>query len=160
MHVCDVDGEGEVCLSADAPVVAASVFKVSVALEFFRQASAGDLDPTARVRLDPRSSIGASAGLSLFSDDIEVSLRDLAVSMITVSDAMATDVLLQRVGIDRVNEFTRSLGLTQTALVGEVQLDIRQPGARAGVSGPLASGSRDTWTDAEETERVLASICR
>lgn len=121
LHIRDIDGQGEVAVDADSLVVSASVFKVAVALEFFRQAAAGNLDPTDRVRVDPQASLGAPAGLSLFSDEVEVSLRDLAVSMITVSDALATDALMQRVGIDRVNKLTRSLGLAKTVIVSDVQ---------------------------------------
>ena len=121
VHVSDVDGSGEVSLLADEPVVAASVFKVSVALEFFRQVAAGGLDPHERVRLPPAARTPGPAGLSLFFDEVEVSLRDLAVSMLAVSDNAATDVLLARVGLDRVNELTRSLGLAQTRIVGDVR---------------------------------------
>jgi beta-lactamase class A len=121
LHVRDVDGDRELALDADALVVSASVFKVAVALELFRQAAAAELDATERVRIDPARSPGAPAGLSLFSDEVEVSLRDLAVSMLTVSDALATDVLLERVGLDRVNELTRSLGLTHTVIVEDIE---------------------------------------
>jgi beta-lactamase class A len=121
LHVHDVDGDQELELDADTLVVSASVFKVAVALELFRQAAAGELDPTERLRLDPQSSLGAPAGLSLFSDEVEVSLRDLAVSMLTVSDALATDALLERVGIERVNELTRSLGLAETLIVDDIR---------------------------------------
>jgi beta-lactamase class A len=121
LHVCGIDSEGEVALDADATVVSASVFKVAVALELFRQAAAGELDPTERVRLDPHGSLRAPAGLALFSDEVEVSLRDLAVSMLTVSDSLATDVLLERVGIERVNELTRALGLARTEIVGDIR---------------------------------------
>ncbi len=120
LHVCHVGGDHEVALDADALVVSASVFKVAVALELFARAARGELDPAERVRVDPRDFLRAPAGLSLFWDEVEVSLRDLAVSMITVSDALATDVLLKRVGIERVNELTRSLGLEQTVIVSDV----------------------------------------
>jgi beta-lactamase class A len=70
------------------------VFKIAVALEFFRQAADGAIDPVVRVRVRPREGLRAPAGLALFSDDVEVTLRDLVVSMLTVSDSSATDVLL------------------------------------------------------------------
>jgi len=120
MHACDIDGGAEVGLEPDALVVSASVFKVAVALEFFRQAAAGELDATERLQLDPSTSLGTPAGLSLFSDPVEVSLRDLAVSMITISDALATDALLERVGIERVNELMRALGFTHTVVVDDI----------------------------------------
>lgn len=121
LNVCDIDDDHDVALEADALVVSASVFKVAVALELFAQAATGELDPAERVRVDPRDSLRAPAGLSLFRDEVEVSLRDLAVSMITVSDSLATDELMKKVGIERVNELTRSLGLEQTVIVSDVR---------------------------------------
>jgi beta-lactamase class A len=64
-------------LKADTPVVAASVFKVMVALEFFRQAHAGQLDLAGRVRLRCDERTSGPTGFSTFTDDVEVSLRDL-----------------------------------------------------------------------------------
>jgi beta-lactamase class A len=121
LHVCDVDGAGEVALDADAPVVAASTFKVAVALEFFRRAAEGELDPAERVRLPPEERTLGPTGFSVFSDEVEVSLRDLAASMLVVSDNAATDVLIARLGLDRINGLTRSLGLAETVIVSDVR---------------------------------------
>ncbi len=97
------------------------VFKVAVALELHRQGETGEIDTACRVRIDPRDFLGAPAGLSLFSDEVEVSLRDLAVSMLTLSDSLATDVLLAHVGVDRVNASTERLGLARTHVVGDIR---------------------------------------
>ncbi len=122
VHVRPIDdGEGEVALRADELVVAASVFKVALALELHRQGESGEIEPSRRVRVSPRDHLGAPAGMSLFSDDVEVSLRDLVVSMLTVSDSLATDVLLEHVGIERVNALTERLGLPRTHVVGDIR---------------------------------------
>lgn len=44
VHARAVDDDREVALDADAPVVMASVFKITVCLELFRQAAAGEVD--------------------------------------------------------------------------------------------------------------------
>jgi beta-lactamase class A len=123
VHVRSIDDDNgpEVALRADDLVVSASVFKVAVALELHRQGDTGEIDTGRRVRIDPRDFLGAPAGLSLFSDEVEVSLCDLAVSMLTLSDSLATDVLLAHVGIDRVNALTERLGLARTHIVGDVR---------------------------------------
>jgi beta-lactamase class A len=51
-------------------------------------------------------------------DEAELSLRDLAVMMMSVSDNTATDVVLGRVGLKRVNDTLTELGLKGTELVG------------------------------------------
>ena len=50
LHVCDIDGDGEVAFGADELGVSGSVFKVSVALELHRQAAVGEIDPAERVQ--------------------------------------------------------------------------------------------------------------
>jgi beta-lactamase class A len=80
----------------------------------------GQLDATERVRLDPRASLGASAGLSVFEDEVEVSLRDLVNSMLTVSDMIATDLVIERIGIDRINANARDLGPSKTVVSMDV----------------------------------------
>lgn len=156
LHVCEIDGTGDVALDADVPVVAASVFKVPVALEFFRQAAAGELDPTERVRVDPAASLGAPAGLSIFSDEVEVSLRDLAASMLTVSDALATDVVVERVGIERVNALMRGLGFTQTVVVEDVRSMCDSLAADCGFASWATFAGRRLGED--ERARVLDSM--
>ncbi len=116
----DLDGDGGVELEADEEVISASVFKVLVALAFFRLVELGELDPIERVRVDPGASLGAPAGLSIFDDEVECSMRDLVSSMLTVSDMIASDVVIDRIGIDRVNALAQELGLSKTVVAMNV----------------------------------------
>jgi beta-lactamase class A len=125
-------------VEADEPVVAASVFKVAVALEFCRQVSAGELDPLEAVRVTAEERTPGPTGLSTLSDDAVVSLRDLASSMMAVSDNAATDILIARAGIDRINETLRSIGATSTHLPYPVEGLMSTMAAEAGLS---------TWDD-------------
>ncbi len=118
LHACEIDGAREVGLGEDAPVVSASVFKVPVALAFFADCAAGRLDPMERVRLEPGRRTRGPTGISTLRDAVDVSLRDLASLMLTISDNAATDVVLARVGVKRVNALLRDLGLRRTVLVG------------------------------------------
>src|SRR5699024_3316265 len=115
----DIDSGAEAGLRPDDPVVAASVFKVPVLTEYVRQVSAGDLDPARRVRVPAGSGAPGSTGLSVFRDDTDWSLRDLATSMLTVSDNAATDIVTGLVGVPRVNATMAALGLPDTVLIGD-----------------------------------------
>jgi beta-lactamase class A len=121
LRVMDIDGPGEVVLDDGAPMVSASVFKVLVALEFFRQADLGKLDPAERVRLTPDQRTSGETGFSTFTDEVDVSLRDLARMMIAVSDNAAADALLDRVGLDTVNAGVHFLGLVDTVVTGTIR---------------------------------------
>ena len=126
MHVRALDGEQEIGLNEDAPVLLASVFKVPVALELFRQAEAGELDAAERLRIAAETRSPGLEGISGMRDEVEMSLRDLAFLMLTISDNAATDAVLARVGLDRVNETLRELGLTATELLNDCSTGIQQ----------------------------------
>lgn len=115
IHAVDIDTGHEIGLDSDELVVSASVFKVPVLVELCRQYSTGTLDPRARVSIgaDERRTDGGT-GISVMLDDIELSLRDLSVLMMSVSDNRATDLITDIVGLDAVNATLAEWGLDRT----------------------------------------------
>ncbi len=118
-HALDIDTGREIGFDPDSPVVSASVFKVPVLVEYVRQVAAGELDAARRIRVSPAAATLGPTGLSVFKDPAEWSLRDVATSMITVSDNAATDILTALVGVDRVNATMDGFGLPGTKLMGD-----------------------------------------
>ncbi|MEV6906111.1 serine hydrolase [Amycolatopsis sp. NPDC051071] len=112
-----VSGGPEVGVGADDPVVLASVFKIPVAVAFAREVAAGRLDETERTRVTARYRIGG-IGTAGCADDVEMSWRDLAHFMLTMSDNAATDLIYHRVGQEAVDRVLTDLGLTRTRLIG------------------------------------------
>src|SRR5215472_17211946 len=151
----EVDGEGEACHDADEPVVSASVFKVAVALEVFRQASAGRLDPAQRVRVDPADATPGPTGISEFADEAELSVRDLALLMLSVSDNAATDVLIGLVGLDAVNATLGELGLTGTVVPVNVAGELDWIGQDAGFDGYADLERRSESLSPEEESHAI-----
>jgi beta-lactamase class A len=95
----------------------ASSIKIPVLLELFRQAQAGALKLDERVEVKRALMAGGSGVLLRFSDGgSALSLRDLAVLMIVLSDNTATNILIDRVGMNNVNELLSRHGLKQTRL--------------------------------------------
>ena len=133
--VQSLDGANEVAERADELVVAASVIKVCVALEAETQFCEGRLNPADRVRLPADRRTPGNVGFSLFDDDVEVSLRDLVVAMLTISDNVATDALLAAVGIDAVNAASARLGLSQTVITSDIQTLVNSIWQEAGFAG-------------------------
>lgn len=107
----------EVAVGADAPVVLASVFKIPVAVAYVREVAAGRLDETERTRVTARYRVGG-IGTAGCVDDVEMSWRDLALFMLTMSDNAATDVVFHRVGQDAVDRVLTDLGLSRTRIRG------------------------------------------
>ena len=95
----------------------ASAIKIPVLLEVFQQAQAGELDLGAACRIEKVHKTDGSGFLKeLGNGTVMMSLRDLCVLMILVSDNTATNLLIDRVGMERVNQTMAGLGLTHTRL--------------------------------------------
>jgi beta-lactamase class A len=116
LHAIDIDNGDEVGVGADASVAIASVFKVPLLVALHRAADAGTVDLADRVQVSDDRTTGV-AGLGAMHDDAELSLRDLAFLMITISDNAAADAVLDVVGFDAVRQAIDDCGLTATAVV-------------------------------------------
>lgn len=108
----------EVAVEADLPVVMASVYKLPLLVSFCQLVDEGGIDPREPVAIPAEGRTLGPTGLSIFRDPVTMSWRDLVCSMITVSDNAAADVILSRVGLPRLEQTLRALGLGQTKVVG------------------------------------------
>src|SRR2546425_6611056 len=104
-------------LHADEVFPQASSIKIAVLAELYHQAQQGklkltDLYTVQASDLVPDSDImgGLTPGVT------RITLRDLATMMVAVSDNSATNVLIDRVGMENVDGLMTSLGLTRTRL--------------------------------------------
>jgi beta-lactamase class A len=135
VHACPVAAPTvEVALDADAPVSAASVIKMVFAVAFAREVVAGRLEPAERMEVPADLRIGGS-GTAGFADPPIVSLRDLALSMLTVSDNAATDLVSARVGREAIEKVISDLGLTGTRVRRSMLDGARQAAAELGLVG-------------------------
>ncbi|WP_166353122.1 serine hydrolase [Phytoactinopolyspora limicola] len=114
LHAVDIDSGAEVGLAPDTPVVTASVFKIYILLELCCRSAEGSLGLTDRIRIPAGDRSLGPTGLSVMLDDTELSLRDAAYLMMSVSDNHATDVLMDFLGVQAINDRLRTLGLEQT----------------------------------------------
>jgi beta-lactamase class A len=74
-------------------------------------------------------------GLSVMAHDAELSLGDLAYLMMSISDNAATDAIIARVGLERVNATLRGLGLERTVVTGGCADIVRAMAEAVGVAG-------------------------
>ncbi|MBM4491353.1 class A beta-lactamase-related serine hydrolase [Prescottella equi] len=164
MHAVPVSGGRagvDVGVGADDPVVTASVYKLPLVVAFCRLVDAGDLDPREQVTLDPSTRTTGPTGVSQMSDPVRMSLRDMARSMMAMSDNAAADELLRRVGVDRVNETMRSLGLSSTRIVGGtsdiLESLVADTGTRSPAEAFAAIGDNDSVVFPRGYDPVLSS---
>lgn len=94
-----------------------SAIKIPILIELFRRADRGELGLDDRVPIRAAEQVGGSGVLGHFADGgSELSLHDLAILMIVLSDNTATNLLIERLGMDRVNATMKALGAGQTLL--------------------------------------------
>src|SRR5262245_43661372 len=91
LHAVDIDRGRAVGLQLGQLAVAASVFKVAVALELYRQAALEGLALTEPIRVTAENRTVGPTGLSNAQDPATLSLWDLASLMLSISDNAATD---------------------------------------------------------------------
>ena len=101
---------------ADIPLVAASVIKLPILVEAFRQARDGLLSMDESLSIRPEQKMPSCGALTYLHDGLTVTLRDLCVLMIIVSDNTATNILIERLGMENVNAGMRALGLEKSTL--------------------------------------------
>lgn len=115
--ILDLSSGQKLLLHGDEVFPQASSIKIAVLTELYHQAQAGklkltDLYTVQAADLVPDSRImgGLTPGVT------RIKLRDLATMMVAVSDNSATNVLIDRVGMENVNALMDSLGLAHTRL--------------------------------------------
>lgn len=131
----------------------ASSIKIAVLAELYRQAQQGKLKLTdlyvvksADLVEDSRIMNGLTPGVT------QITLRDLATMVAAVSDNSAANILIDRVGMENVNSFLDSLGLTHTRLRRKM-MDLKAAGeGRENISTP---GEMMTLLDAIYRGKVL-----
>lgn len=94
----------------------ASVIKVPILVEVFCQRDEGQLSLNETVVLEDSHKVDGSGVLKEIHAGAEFTLLDLATLMTVVSDNTATNLIIDRVGMEAVNKRLRSLGLQDTVL--------------------------------------------
>ncbi|MDE3001853.1 MAG: class A beta-lactamase-related serine hydrolase [Gemmatimonadota bacterium] len=106
----------EIAIRADRPMNTLSVIKIPVMVQAFRDASSGRLDLRSRYTVEPGDMRRGSGLIQTFEPGLNPTLRGLVMQMIVTSDNTATDMVIDAVGMDRVNDFLASEGYAETRL--------------------------------------------
>lgn len=103
---------GEICASnAKEPMCAASVIKLTVMAELFRCFETGEIDRDLRLTVKDEDRVPICGVLTLMHTGMEVTPVDLCWLMIAISDNMATNLLIDLLGLENIQENNRRLGL-------------------------------------------------
>ncbi|OBK35464.1 hypothetical protein A5658_08715 [Mycobacterium sp. 1245111.1] len=120
VSIRDAEGHELACRNGDRAMNSASVGKLLLLVEAARQCAAGDLSGATLLRRRPELVV-ADSGLWQHMRVDDLAIDDLCVLIASVSDNIATNVLLDRVGLPHVGTLAESLGLVHTALLDYVR---------------------------------------
>lgn len=116
----------------------ASTIKLPIMAAAFHKVRAGQARWDERIELRDQDKVSGSGVLRELSPGVKLPLIDLVRLMIVVSDNTATNLVLDRISADAVNDFLDTLGLKQTRALRKVRgdgTDLKAPSgwSRAGL---------------------------
>ncbi|MGH2616862.1 MAG: serine hydrolase [Thermomicrobiales bacterium] len=146
-----LETDEEIRVNADELTATASTIKVPILIELFRQVEAGEIDLDTRVVVSEAARTVGSGILRELSPGLELSVRDHATLMIVVSDNIATNVMIDLLGKERINQTMAELGFSRTKLLERIDfpklgrdarnLAVTTPSDLAAIMAALAKGT-------------------
>ncbi len=104
-------------LHADEVLPTASSIKIAILAELYRQAQQGKIKLGDVYTLQSSDLVGGSGVAGALTPGVtRLTIRDVAALMISVSDNSATNIIIDRIGMENVNALLDSLGLAHTRL--------------------------------------------
>lgn len=165
--VTDLDSGDHVGHDEGAVMPTASLIKVPVLVTLYQAVADGKLKLDDRVRYGEEHRVLGSGVLSRMSYGVEMSVRDAATLMMIISDNSATNMCIDMVGLDTVNELMARLGLQETRLylrLGDrsAGLDARKMSVSSAgdMCGLMATIGRHECVSAEASEDMLRIMRR
>jgi beta-lactamase class A len=147
--IIDLTDGHQYFLHADDVYAQASSIKICVLAELYRQAQQGKLKLTDLYTVNAADLVQDSDIMGGLTPGVtKITLRDLATMMVAVSDNSATNVLIDRVGMNNVNAFRNAQGLHETKLRRKM-MDLK-----------AASEGRENVSTPKEMASLLQSLYR
>jgi beta-lactamase class A len=114
-------------LDADIVVQTASVIKLTILFEAMEQVRSGKAHWDDKITLQPGDGVSGS-GLLLFLDTPQtLTLKDVLTLMIVMSDNTATNLAIDKIGLDAVNDRITWMGLKNTHLYKKIGKPSTEP---------------------------------
>src|SRR4030095_3890244 len=101
----------------------ASTIKLPILCALESLVAAGKVKWDERIILKPEDKVSGSGVLASLEDHTELTVRNLAILMIVLSDNTATNLILDRIGADAVNDYLDTIGLVKTRVNRKVRGD-------------------------------------
>lgn len=120
--VVQCDNETLVSLAPDRSYHAASLIKVPILLTVLSLWQNEEIDLEERIELTEAEKVGGSGILYLMESGSTYNLLELLKLMICISDNTATNILIERFGIESVNSLLKDLNINNTHLARKLMI--------------------------------------
>ena len=134
--------------SPDLPVKTASTIKLGILLDAAEQIRAGRATLAEKLILEHSNQVEGSGVLGELTAPLTLTLGDTLTLMVILSDNTATNMAIDRLGLDHINATLRDAGLKQTWLYKKVYVP---------ATGPLPA-DQPKFGLGKTTAREMASI--
>ncbi len=116
LHLVELKSGRRVDINGDVVLAAGSTIKVPVLMELFRKHDRGELDLDEPYTVVEDDTVGGSGVLQRLEGEVTLTLRNLAILMINVSDNIGTNICIDRAGMAEVNDLLEGIGCHDTRL--------------------------------------------
>lgn len=127
LYATDLHSGKSVALNADTPVPTASTIKLTVLFEALKQIQDGRKAWSDPVALTKANQVEGSGVLTLFDTPATLTLKDALTMMIVVSDNTGTNIAIDALGLQNIDDRIRWMGLQNTWLYKKVFMDAVPP---------------------------------
>lgn len=114
----------------------ASVIKLAVMATAYHLADAGELDLNQKLVFREENKVGGSGVLQWMKPGNAYTIWNLNRLMIVLSDNIATRMLVDHIGMEKINNYLRGIGLTRTTVSDPTMLN-EPPSLNVNVTTPL-----------------------
>jgi len=135
-------------LSPDLPVKTASTIKLGILLDAAEQIRAGKAALSEKLVLNRDNQVEGSGVLAQLNTPLALTLQDSLTLMVILSDNTATNMAIDRLGLQHIDATLRAAGLKQTWLYKKVYVS---------ASGPMPA-DQPQFGLGKTTAREMASI--
>ncbi len=126
--------------------VAASTVKIAIMIELFRQIDADRLSLGDVYTLRAEDKAEGSGVLTNLHTGIALTLGDLVYLMMSISDNSATNILIDRLGMEQINATMRYAGMSRSVLGRKMQ------------GRPGLAGEHENWAIPDDYVAVIAAL--
>lgn len=144
--VHDMSGGEKVFINEDEIFPAASLIKLWILWKLYAEAERGNVNLDEEIILKEDYKTGGFGILQDMHTGLNLSLRDYATLMIILSDNTATNVLIDYLGMDAINNEIKKLGMGSTSL------------QRKMMDAEAKARGLDNFTSAKDTYNILVKI--